>query len=159
MNNSKLDTNEIEFRYSIVEISKQNFGVEVQQVVEVLPLPKFTPLPNVHNSILGVFSLRGQIYSIIDLRVLFKLEVKPPAPTDFVILLQHQNVVFGVLVNRIIGINAIDATKIAVPTQDMAVQYIEFTSGVYENPSLGQVYLLDLEAIINNREISRYRSN
>ncbi|HHJ52984.1 MAG TPA: purine-binding chemotaxis protein CheW [Caldithrix abyssi] len=157
MNNPKPENSDAELRYSIFEISRQNFGVEVQQVVEVLPLPKYTPLPNVHDSILGVFSLRGQIHSIIDLRELFNLEKKPPQSSDYVVLLTHQDVVFGVLVNRIIEITNLDATKIALPTQEMAVQYIEYTSGYYESPSLGRVYLLDLEAVLNSPEINRYR--
>ena len=62
-------------RYSILGISEQNFGVEVKYVKEILPLPKITPLPNIHKSILGVFNLRGQIYSLLDLRLFLRLDV------------------------------------------------------------------------------------
>jgi len=146
-----------EDRYSILEISQQNFGVEVVHVKEVLPLPHITPLPNVHQSVLGVFNLRGQIYSLLDLRLFFRLGRPPLNENQFVVVLQHQNIQFGVLVDKVLDVLLLDADKILIPTRDMASQYIQYINGYYEHKKLGIIYILDLGAIIEAKEIRQYR--
>ena len=68
-------TNINESRYSILNLSGHYFGIEINRVVEIIPFPKYTKIPNLNPCILGVFNLRGQIYSIIDIRVLFDLKI------------------------------------------------------------------------------------
>lgn len=146
-----------EYRYSILEISRHNFGVEVINVREVLPMPKYTPVPNVDKCILGVFNLRGQIYSIVDLRSLFKLDKKPISEKNFVVLLESDGIIFGVVVDRVLDLISLDTSKIILPAQEMPVQYVQYTTGYYEHKTLGNIYLLDLAAILDTNEIKKYR--
>jgi len=146
-----------EYRYSVLEISRQKFGVEVLNVLEVLPLPKITPVPNVHRSILGVFNLRGQIHSLLDLRVLFHMEQTPVTTDNYVVLIKEGDITMGILVERVLDLLLMDAAKISLPTQDMAGPYVQYTSGLYEHPALGIIYILDLNAILNAKEIYQYR--
>ncbi len=157
MPQQKTDSLGNEYRYSVLEISQQKFGVEVLHVLEVLPMPKITPVPNVHRSILGVFNLRGQIHSLLDLRVLFHLEQTAITADNYVVLIKEGDMTMGVLVDRVLDLVLMDAAKMALPTQDMAGPYIQYTSGVYEHTTMGVIYILDLNAILNAKEIYQYR--
>ncbi|MCK5345900.1 MAG: purine-binding chemotaxis protein CheW, partial [Candidatus Heimdallarchaeota archaeon] len=137
-----------EDRYSILQISEQNFGVDVKNVKEVMPLPKITLLPNVHESVLGIFSLRGQIYSLFDLRLFFRLGRPPLNEKNFVVIIEIDDISFGLVVDKVLDVTYIDSTKILIPTRDMSSQYIQYLYGYYEHKKLGVIYIIDFGAVI-----------
>lgn len=144
-------------RYSIFEISEQKFAVEIKNIKEVIPLPKIARLPNVHKSILGVFNLRGQIYSIIDIRVLLSLEQTAIADKNFIVLVEWEDFTFGIVVDRVLDVRNLDNDKIQIPTRELSLPYIQYLNGYYEYKEMGVIYLLDLPAIMQSKEIIRYR--
>lgn len=144
-------------RYSIFEISEQNFAVDIKNIKEVIPLPKVAQLPNVHKSILGVFNLRGQIHSIIDIRVLLGIEQTIITDKNFIVLVEWDDYIFGIVVDRVLDVSNLDNSKIEVPTRELSLPYIQYLSGHYEHKELGVIYLLDLPAIMQSKEIIRYR--
>lgn len=146
-----------EERYSVLEISQQKFGVEVKNVKEILPLPKITRIPNLHESILGVFNLRGQIYSLLDLRVFLRLGNPVLSERNMVVILEYDNISFGTVVDKVLDVINLDSTKIRIPARDMSSQYVQYLSGYYEHKKSGVIYILDLGAIVNAREIRQYR--
>lgn len=146
-----------EFRYSILDLAGYHFGVEITNVKEVVPFPKYTKIPNVHPSIIGVFNLRGQIYSILDIRRLLNLEIKPVTNKNFIVTLGFENLTFGIYVDKVLDMLRIDETKIQLPTREMSTQFISYLNGYYEDKGLGTIHLLDVQAIINSKEISQYR--
>lgn len=144
-------------RYSILGISEQNFGVEVKYVKEILPLPKITQLPNIHKSILGVFNLRGQIYSLLDLRLFLRLGCPSLSEHNLVVVLEYENISFGTVVDKVLDVTYLDSTKIRIPGRDMSSQYVQYMNGYYEHKKSGVIYILDLGAILDAREIKQYR--
>ena len=156
MNQSKPQISSAD-RYSILGISEQNFAVEISNVKEVIPLPKITPVPNVHESIIGVFNLRGQIHSILDLRVLLKLEVNSITDKNFIVLLEWEDFKFGVIVDRVLDVMQLESNKIQIPTRELSLPYVQYLNGYCEIKKMGNIYLLDLAAILQSKEIVRYR--
>ncbi|MCI0474365.1 MAG: chemotaxis protein CheW [Ignavibacteria bacterium] len=156
LNSSSYKQNTIENRYSVLCISGQNFAVEISQVKEVIPLSGFTRIPNVHECILGVFNLRGQIYPLIDIRILLKLPVKPLSPKDYIVLVEWESVNFGVVVDRVMDVLTIDSTQIQILTHDMATPFIHYATGLVEHKKAGRIYFLDLQAIVFTEEIRAY---
>ncbi|HMQ54578.1 MAG TPA: chemotaxis protein CheW, partial [Anaerolineae bacterium] len=51
----------------------EKYGVEVLGVREIHPLGRLTPVPRTPDFVAGVFSARGRILSVIDLRAFFGL--------------------------------------------------------------------------------------
>jgi len=144
-------------RYSIFGISEQNFAVEIKNIKEVVPLPKITKVPNVHKSILGVFNLRGKICSIMDIRVLLKIEQTVINEDNFIVLMEWEEFMFGIVVDRVLDVRNLDTSKIQVPTRELTLPYIQYLNGFYEHTEMGVIYLLDIQAIMQSKEIIRYR--
>ncbi len=144
-------------RYSVLCISQQNFAVGIKEVLEVIPLPKITKVPNVYPGVYGVFNLRGEIYPIFDLRVLLRLEESEITEKNFLVLLEYDRIKFAVLVDRVLDVTRLDNDKIQVPTRDLSPQYVQYISGYYEHKKLGIIYLLDLKEILQSKELNRYR--
>jgi len=143
-----------EFRYSILCISGYYFGVEVKFVKEVQLLPVITKIPNVHKTILGVFNLRGQIQSIVDIRGILNLSEGKISDEDFVVVLEHDKKVIGVLVEKVLDVFSVDSSNIEIPTRDMSLSLVQYCNGFYNHKKLGKIFLLDLDTIFNAKEIS-----
>jgi len=147
---------EVYYRYSILCISNQYFGVEVKHVKEVQLLPAITKIPNVHSSVLGVFNLRGQIQSIVDISGFLNLALDKISDESFVVLIEYKNTSLGLLVEKVLDVLQIESDKIQIPGRDMPLSIMQYCSGWYNHESLGKVFLLDLETLFNAKEIGSY---
>jgi len=156
LNTSTHQADTSESRYSVLCISGQNFALDINQVKEVIPLSGFTRIPNVHACILGVFNLRGQIYPLIDIRVLLKLPAKPLSPKDYIVLVEWKSVNFGIVVDRVMDVLTVDSTQIQLLTKDTATPFIHYATGMTEHKKAGRIYFMDLEAIVFTEEIRAY---
>lgn len=151
---AKKSTNtDSEFRYSILCISGNYFGVEVKYVKEVQLLPVITQVPNVHKTILGVFNLRGQIQSIVDIRGILSLPSGKISEEDFVVVLEHEKRVMGVLVEKVLDVFNVDSSNIQIPTREMSLSLVHYCNGYYNHKKLGKIFLLDLDTLFNAKEI------
>ncbi len=137
-------------------MSGQYFGIEVKFVQEVQILPLITKIPNVHQSVLGVFNLRGQIQSVIDIRGFLNLPVEKINDEDFVMIVEYKNTKLGIIVDKVLDVLSIDANKIQIPTREMPLSLIQYCSGYYNHKKLGKIFLLDLETLFNSKEIVGY---
>ncbi|MBN1993618.1 MAG: purine-binding chemotaxis protein CheW [Anaerolineae bacterium] len=54
-------------------LGKERYGIPVTNVREIYPREQLTPVPRTPNFVAGVFSARGRILSVIDLRAFFDL--------------------------------------------------------------------------------------
>jgi len=122
-----------ENRYSLLGIENQYFGVDIIYIKEVITLPKITKTPNVNPVIIGVFNLRGQIYSIIDLCVILGLEPKTVDTNNFVVVLESGNQSFGIVVDKVGDVVRLDNSKIQIPTRDFSAQHIHYLNGYVED--------------------------
>ncbi len=56
-------------KYLTFKLGRQEFGLELTRVREILALPEVTVLPLAPKYLLGVINLRGRVVPVIDLRV------------------------------------------------------------------------------------------
>jgi len=82
------------------ELDGELYGVDIEQVVEIMGMVPVMPLPNVPKYILGLINIRGTIVPMMDPRVLLKLDRKPWSLEARIIVLREKNLVVGVVVDR-----------------------------------------------------------
>lgn len=68
--------NENTSKYLVMKLDQYYFGIEVSSVTDVLFPQKITFIPLAPSFVLGAFNLRGQIVTVLDLRILLDLENK-----------------------------------------------------------------------------------
>lgn len=93
-------------------LAGENYGIESDYVLEVFPLKDFTPLPGVPSYILGVVNVRGQILPVVDLKKFFNLPEKGIGELNKVIILQNDQMEFGILTDIVQGTQTIDIKEI-----------------------------------------------
>ena len=63
-------------KYLIFQLGKEEFGIQVTKVREIMGIQDITPMPHLPAHIKGVLNLRGRIIPVMDLRLKFGLEAK-----------------------------------------------------------------------------------
>jgi chemotaxis signal transduction protein len=78
----------------------ERYGLPVDRVDEVVPLPELTPLPDSDPCVAGLFNLRGEIVTVIDLRARLGLPVRPRNLKNAVIIGVRQKRRYGLAVDE-----------------------------------------------------------
>jgi chemotaxis-related protein WspB len=73
----------------IFEVGGQRYGLEVTQVLKVLPSVRLRPLPRVPEYVAGVFRYRDAMVPVIDLSQLIKGTPVPVLLSTRIILVRH----------------------------------------------------------------------
>lgn len=85
-------------------LADENYAFELAHVREVGNLVELTPLPGAPEFVLGVTCVHGQIIAVVDLRKIFGLTERGLKESRQVIVLQSDDMEFGILAERITGV-------------------------------------------------------
>ena len=99
-------------------LAHERYAIASEHVREVYPLEELTPLPCTPSFVLGIVNLRGEILSVIDIKKFFDLPEKGLTDLNKVIVLESENMVFGIVADAIGGVRHILRTDIqpSLPT-------------------------------------------
>ncbi len=140
----------IDFKMVTFSLAGRDYGIDIMRVKEISKASRFTYVPNTFSFVRGVHNLRGEIISVIDIRLMFNLPINKDKKTkdkleDILILGLKENKL-GIIVDAINKVVGIASETIQPPPplfKDINVKYI---SGVVEYDQ--HLYLiLDIERI------------
>jgi two-component system chemotaxis response regulator CheV len=127
-------------------IGKQQFGINVFKVREVMPCPKLTVLPKQDSFIKGVAHIRGQTISVIDLS---KSTGGPPieqTSESFIIIAEYNRSVQGFLVAGVERIVTLSWADVMAPPEGAGKSsYLTAVTEIDDH----MVSILDVEKILN----------
>jgi len=75
-------------KYLVFQLGKEEFGIQVLKVREIMGVQDITPVPHLPAHVKGVLNLRGKIVPVIDLRLKFGLEAKEYTQRTCIIVVQ-----------------------------------------------------------------------
>lgn len=122
-----------ELKMITFSLAGKDYGIDIMQVKEISRMLDFTYIPNAPYYVRGVYNLRGEIISVIDLRLLFHLPVpeKEEASSDEdvenLIVLQFGDYYLGVVVDRVDKVCSVAVADVqsAHPLfSDISIKYI-----------------------------------
>lgn len=119
---------DISNQYVIFSVEKEEYGVPILSVQEIISLPNLTRIPGVPNYIHGLINLRGNIIPLYVLRSRFNLEEKELDSNSIVIIAQtgSKNVkTIGFIVDAVSDVVSI--------TQDNLSDTPEFSTNIDMN--------------------------
>lgn len=135
-------------RYSIFSVSGKLFGLEISTVREVLPPPKVTYLPNVPTHVIGVFNLRGNIISLVDIQQILDLGSTEKKDTNMVLLVESSNLLISFIVEQVLDFVEVENSQVKLPSGVMTADMKNFVFGIFESDNMGQINLLDTERLL-----------
>ncbi|WP_018525201.1 CheR family methyltransferase [Alkalispirochaeta alkalica] len=143
----------IDFKMVTFTLGGKDYGIDIMRVKEIAKFAQFTYVPNTAPYVRGVYNLRGDIISIIDLRLMFNLPAEQKAedqPENGLILRLETNML-GVIVDSIDKVVGISSAQVQPPHPIFGDINIKFISGVAEYD--GRLYIiLDVDRIFSRDE-------
>ncbi len=139
-------------------IGKEQFGVDILSVQEIIRSAPITAVPNSPGFIEGVINLRGSIIPVIDLRKRLNLHKgKEAEPVTWILIINVDDRVTGFIVDAVTKVLKIQKKTIE-PPPDIVVAGLksQYIHGVCEIDT-GLLILLDFSRILQIREIRKLR--
>lgn len=127
----------------VLVVGDERYGVDVQDVQEIEPLDKITPIPGTPAFWSGVVNLRGSMYPVLDIERYLGLPASAGVENPKVALVSRGGLSVGLLVDEVAEIRKVRSSEIGPPVAD-GLSKAEVVRGV--TPDMLSV--LDLEALL-----------
>jgi len=144
-------------RFLAFTLSGEHYGIPLLKVKEVIELTKITPLPYAPNYFKGIMNLRGQVISVVDLRLKFKMSKAEIGSQSAIVILDLSPLCLGVIVDSINCVLATERSEIqARPDVESQVKSDYILGVIRSNQDL--VLLLDVERTLNAEDFRTIES-
>ena len=98
------------------KLGREEFGVDIFSVKEIIRLSIMTRVPNAPTFIVGVVNMRGKVIPIIDLSIRFGLPSSKFSNIEKkIIVVEHKNKTVGLLVDAVNEVINIDKSQTETP--------------------------------------------
>lgn len=123
-------------------LNKEEYAVPIDEIREVIKIPKITPVPNSAEFILGVINLRGKIVPIINIEKRFGLvrNTEGIIPEHVIVTQDKKGTLFGVQVDQV--------TEVLKVSQDMVQPTPTLVTSKISTEYLGGVIVLSEERVL-----------
>lgn len=138
-------------KYVTFMSGNEYFGLKIECVNEIIVLQEITAIPETENYIKGLINLRGKIIPVIDVRIRFKQEPFEYNDRTCIIVINVQNTVVGLIVEKIAEVVEI-AEENMLPSPTIGKndkhrdRYVEAIGKIGDSVKL----LLDPEKLLND---------
>jgi purine-binding chemotaxis protein CheW len=132
-------------------IDREEFGVEILRVQEIIRLVEITRVPHAPPFVEGVINLRGKIVPVIDLRKRFHLSTREADKDTRIIVVELSDRVVGFMVDSVREVIRVDRHLIE-PPPDLAIGIdAHFITGVAKLDDR-LLIILDLDEVLTSDE-------
>lgn len=134
-------------------LADEHYGVDCRCVREVYPLKELTPVPGTPPFIMGIVNVRGEVFSVVDLKKFFELPDKGLTDLTRVIIL-HQprhpgGMEFGILAEEVTGTVSLLEKDIQEPPPTLTGIRADYLSGIAKN----RLILLDAVKLLTDKKM------
>lgn len=130
----------------LFQLNGGHYAVEVTKVREIFSIQTITNVPRTPEFVVGIFSARGRLISIIDLGILLDLSATAMAPETKIIVVANDEIEVGFLADMVEDVMTIFADSLEPPLPNQTSAQSHYTRGI----SGGVTAVLDLDAILED---------
>lgn len=163
LNTNKEQTGKVEEKQSVGYLSffigNEVFGINLNNVTEIIGVQPITHLPEVPHYIKGIINLRGKVIPVIDMRLKFNKEPIPYNDRTCVIVIEVEDLTVGLIVDSVSEVLSVEEGQIVPPPEHSSMgnknQYI-FGIGVMENQV---ILMLDCDKLLQEEIVVEDKSD
>ncbi len=149
-------------KYLTFNLGKEQYGVEILKVKEIIGLMEITKVPRTPDFVHGVINLRGKVIPIIKLRNKFGMEdIKNTDQTCIIVVemsFQSNTLQMGIIVDSVSEVLDIDTKEIEESPAFGASISTEFIKGMAKTKE-GVKILLNIEEVLTADELMSISEN
>ncbi len=126
-------------------LHNEDYGMAITYVTEIIGIQKITKLPDMPEEIKGVINLRGRVIPVLDVRLRFGLPSRDYDERTCVIVVEVNDSIMGLVVDRVKEVVEIIAAQIEPPPSHGGQgSYIQGMGKIEDDVKI----LLDIEALV-----------
>ncbi len=133
-------------KYLCFSLGAEQFAIPLLRVREVLAKPEVTPIPQSPPHFLGMINLRGQVVTLIDLRM--RMGIKSMNQQGTVIILDFDNFSLGMVVDSVDTVHAINSNDVAPRPTTEGSPSSEYIVGVFKKDKK-LILLIDIAKVLS----------
>jgi purine-binding chemotaxis protein CheW len=134
-------------------LSREDYGVEILKVHEIIGLLPITRVPRTPHYIRGVINLRGKVIPIMDLRLRFDMPEAECGEGTCIIVVQVRGVQMGLVVDGVSEVIDIVADDVEDVPAFGAGAHTEYLLGIAKSGGAVKL-LLDIERVLTASELA-----
>jgi len=120
----------LENKYLTFALNNEEYGIEIRYVTEIIGMQNISQVPDVNEFVKGVINLRGKVIPVIDIRLRFHLEERAYDNRTCIVVINIDEQVVGVIVDRVLEVLTIPRSEVESPPQIMAGRSSHFIQGM-----------------------------
>jgi purine-binding chemotaxis protein CheW len=131
-------------RFLVFTLSKEGYAIPIRRIRECIALTEITPVPNTPGYFRGVINLRGQMISIVDLRMRLRMSNIENSNRTPIIILDIEGISVGVIVDAIERVMPVGTSELLPPpVVETTVETRFITGSIRIDERL--IFVLDVE--------------
>jgi len=140
-------------KYLTFTVGKEDYGIEIYHVTEIIGIQKITDVPDMPDYIKGVINLRGKVIPVMDVRRRFHLEDRASDDRTCIVVVNINETAVGLVVDTVRGVADIPEKNIAPPPSISEGNRQLFIRGLGKIGEEVKI-LLDIDRVLNAEEMS-----
>lgn len=161
---STIETNEISARqrggkYLVFHLGREEFGVHVLKVREIMGLQDITRVPQTLSFVKGVINLRGKVVPVIDLRLKFGLEAADYTQRTCIIVLQvtqeSGSIFMGAIVDGVSEVLTLQEDEIEDTPEFGSEMEVPYILGMAKSKGRVKI-LLDIDQVLSTHDVRAF---
>ncbi len=124
------------------DLGSERYGIDVSVVTSVRAIKKLTRVPGAPSFYRGVVNVRGQIITVLDLRILLSLGINTSEIPPEIIVVEYNNLELAILADHV---SAVERIPVDV------IEPIEMTYA--RGVTLGRLVVLDTEQLLADERL------
>ncbi len=116
-------------RFIVFRVAREWYGVDITKVKEVVKVDRIAYLPSSPEHIAGIMNLRGNILSVMDLRVILGLNPETPGEKRKIIAIESGILETGLLVDEVVESIEVPVSKMEPPLLTIPFEGAKYIDG------------------------------
>lgn len=133
------------------KLGKEEYGLEISYISEIILNRQITRVPNAKSFVKGIMNLRGTVVPVIDVKAKLGFGQGNGKPSKNIIILEHDGLHTGMLVDVVKDIVSIDEKNIVSVERSLGKANSEFLMGIGTTDK-NSILLLDMERFCSQTE-------
>lgn len=117
-------------KYLTFALGKEEYGVEILMVMEIIGIMEITAVPQVPEYVKGVINLRGKVIPVISLRRKFGMEEIDYTEETCIIVIKLGEILIGIVIDKVQEVLDIEQENIEPPPSSGITGNTDFILGI-----------------------------
>ena len=135
-------------QFIVIKLGEEQYGIDIKFIYNIVRMQHITRVPKFDAYLKGVINLRGEVITVMSIRIKMGLEPDVETQSSRIIILKlEQQGTIGIIVDEVKGVVTLEDEQIEKVSYDSKDDIDSFVSGIGKCGG-GLISLLDLDSVL-----------